>query len=288
MARPKNEESNEDFELYNEDEDYDWDEDDEEEFEDDEETDEDEDDSDDEVDEDDEDDSEEDLVERVKKATVQEIVNAIASGDSDNEVYKGLQRVIDRKDKEIARLEQALSNKFEHDDEAAEERDEVLQFLLQEFIELSGDEAETKLGKLKTSLQDKRIKRLQQRNNRPQQQQQTANTDEDDNIRIYKEQAERALREYAEDMGVDPSDKRLDYGAFEDGVIGRMNKLKASIKKITEEKEVTTRPKKKKIATRTAGGSLPNKATGGNRGNSRFDKGVSDLFDRYMKATKGR
>ena len=291
MARPSKEESfededelDEDFDDFDEDEEDDsWDE------EDDEETEEDEDDED---GEDDADEIDEKLVEQIKSQTVKTIVEAIASGDSDNEVYKGLQRVISQKDKKITELENALTrvaDKFEADDENREERDEVLTFLLENYVELIGeDEAKVKLGGLQAKVQERRIKKLEERQNKPQRQQ-TSNDTVDPQLETYKKQALETLREYATDMGVDPDDKTLDYGVFEDGVVGRMSKLKASIKKVKAESDDTksvTAKKKKRPVTRTSSPSVP-KATGGSRSGSRFDKGVDEQFKRMLKLSKG-
>lgn len=282
MARPNKNESVEsddqdifDDEQWDEDED-DWDEDA------DEETEEDED------DEDSEEDEYADVVERAKTEAIEEIVNAIASGDQTNKVYTGLQRVINRKDKEIDELKKALDTvvtKLDTDDEDRGNQGEVLKFLLEQFVEIVGeDEAKGKLNALQTGLQSKRIEKLEKQQSNPRPQRQQPSQDEDEQLKEYKRVSMETLQEYAEDMGVDPEDKKLDYGAFEDGIANRMKKLKASIQEIKKEKSITGKGKSKPV-TKTGATSVP-KATGSRNNSSRFEKGINDQFTKMLKLAR--
>lgn len=201
------------------------------------------------------------LIERAKAEATEEIVKQLSSGDQSSPVYKGLQKVISRKDQEIAETRRALASLVEHVQKNQSNSSEVqgtVEFLMETFKDaLKEEDREVLAERFERFKKDRTEKsRLDNMENfmkqvatmiqQGQQGYQADNDDdtEDDQFAELRKQATEELRGIAEESGFDPDDGDLDYGDPQEPLLERIRKLRASIAKASREVDGVRRKKK--------------------------------------------
>lgn len=176
--------------------------------------------------------------EATRREAEQAVIQELASGNADSPVYKGLQRVISKKDQEIYELRDAVNKLYD----MAQQSGAGVGFLASQFQDIL-DEDGKKIFEQRRQEYAGRI-RLSQL----EQQQRAAMAapppepvlDEQTKAQIneYRNQATEQLKKMARAAGVDPDDKRLDYGSTEESLLERMGKFNASVEQIRGGPEV--------------------------------------------------
>lgn len=225
------------------------------------------------------------IADRVRAEIEEQVVQAIINEDTNSGVYKGMQRVVSRHANENQRLARELEaanlRAYQQQQELAQMRSQVeelnpaIAFLGQTLMENLPDETRAAaVGKLQqisaernTKAMQAQIAQLQQQAIRPvvvapQPQVDDSALEEELNRRIA--QHVQALQKTAADVGLDPADKRLDYGSDDDFPAVRAQKLTASIAKVLKETngELDSLKTGNREATRTSGGGLISPDTG--------------------------
>lgn len=229
------------------------------------------------------------------------LINAIENGDTNNRVYKGLQKVIARKDREIDETSHALKDaigKIQEFEGLLSGLSEGVNWLSDTTLRaLPEDDRKEAYG----NLQERRLKVLQQELERqqkaaPQQQQPPqeppAESGDEDFQKLVAERSQAFVegrRKAAERAGVSPDDADLDYGETGEGLVERLEKFEASLLKLlergTEAKLDKVRPKTQITPTRSSGGGNTPGLTGGD---SLLERGARSRIDMMRKAGSGR
>lgn len=215
---------------------------------------------------DDDEDSEESLRERLKKEATDEIVKMLSSGDQNTPIYKGLQRVISQKDREINETRQALASLAEQVNKgqsASAETNDSFEFLMNTFKEVLNEDdrkvLDQKYDDFKKSRGEKSrldniegalkyiTESMQGRTQSPRDERPESN-DMDERLAQLRKEATEELRGIAETNGFDPDDENLDFGSEDEPLLERIRKLRGSIAKASEVEGV--RRKKKRSRTR--------------------------------------
>ncbi len=198
------------------------------------------------------------------------IAEAIANGDTNNNVYKGLQRVLAKRDREVAEYKAALENVIKRVNAVDEKADEAgfLKGIVKKMLDSDSQEAfeqEEKSFKSKKE-SDKQAELLQYiiSNGFPGQQrtQPVPIEDEDPQITKYRREATVKLKDIAKRMGINPNSSELDYGDESEPLLERMDKLTKSVEKILNDEDADierVRGRGSRPSTRT------NRQTPGNR-----------------------
>lgn len=204
--------------------------------------------------------------EKMRESIENAVVNALAEGDSDGKFYKGLQRVLAKKDRELYETRDALGSLLQRFG-IIEDKAQDLDFMKNIIKDMLDDESkeifDNKYQGFKTKREQEALAE-QQRNFLYQQQManqlgyQRYGTDDDESeaqIRQYRKQATEKLKAFAKKAGIDPNDKDLDYGTEDEPLLVRMDKLASSIEKISSEEDEEidyVRPRQRvKPSTRT-------------------------------------
>lgn len=225
----------------------------------------------------------------------EDLVKSIEDGNSDNAVYKGLQKVISRKDKDIDESKKLL--------DAAIARMDEYESLITQMNSGFGWLTETVFGAIEDEeVKAKAIAKLQESQNtflkgelekakkpatKPAQQPQVSgNEDQMAQVKKYVEEFIDGRKGRAKKAGVDPTDKRLDYGLDTEPIAARLAKFEDSLDKILEENDDEkidgVRPKGKTIGTRSSsGGGKPVSSSG--QGKSLLQRGSEDRIAMMKK-----
>jgi len=205
----------------------------------------------------------------IRQKVVDEVVEELAKGDTNSPIFKGLQKVISRKDKEILEHKQALimlgqaiqSGRYQGSE--VSQRLEFLEGFLEKMLDDDGkqvykSERDRKAAELKQKQQEEVINQILKNQTRGQwQPTYEADDQENDEFAGYRREALDRLKEFVKMSGIDPNHKELDYGDEQDSLLERMNALSESIKKVREtaddEEIQSVRRKKKLPSTRTNG-----------------------------------
>ncbi len=190
------------------------------------------------------------LYEKVKADAEAAVVEELSKGDTDSPVYKGLQKVISKKDKELAETRMALSSlaqQIQMQGGATYEQQAVLETLSEAMSELLDEDGKAVLANRlnqrrqnqKMSAMEQTISNMLRQNQQGQQmvQQQQYYDEEEERIREYQRAATDKLRSFAKKMGADPNSKELDYGDENEPLFERMDKLERSIERVLENKD---------------------------------------------------
>lgn len=223
------------------------------------------------------------LVEQAKKEAEEMVVEALVKGDTNSPIYKGLQKHLNARDKKIRELESALANaiqELQSKQMAASNEIEFLSKILPEMI----DEKDREIfnNRRTTFMTEKKASALEEilknRNQPPVYRQETEDDDFQEKVAEYIKMAEDQLREIAEISGVDPDDKRLNYGNKEEPLVRRLSAFKESISVIKkEDSEINSVREKKKVMTRTRGDSAnPNISYG----DELISRGMKQILER--------
>lgn len=207
---------------------------------------------------------------RVQKALdkkIQELVDQLASEDTNSPVFKGMQRRLNERDRKIAEMQQQFAAAIQDAQGKANSAEEKATFgletLLSSFDDETRKELETKISakKNQTELEQMRtlLTAMARGDIKPgQQQQQQQQPDGESQAQLAEATRRRdeyiaKLKDLASITGVDPDDKRLDYGDKDMWNAGDIqDRFQKSLKAIVEaEKDVDgVRQKVKAPATR--------------------------------------
>lgn len=181
---------------------------------------------------------------KMRQTIEDSLVEAISNGDTKSGVYKGLQKVLAKRDRELAETRNALAGVMGRVG-TVEEKGGDVEFLTGVLKEMLDDDSkkvfEDKFNQFQSS--KKANKNEQMLNHLLQQGQQRGgipqygnmNPEEDDQITQYKKEATKKLQEFAKKMGADPKGGKLDFGDEDEPLLVRMNKLSASIERVNDE-----------------------------------------------------
>ena len=235
MARSKR--TNEDEESF----DLDWEDD----FEDDEELDNDENDNNEEFDYNSLTSAEKRRYDKMKETIETSVVEALSKGDQDSPIYKGMQKVVSRKDQELAQYRQALAGVIQEVQNQREQGGE-LEFLKDIVRDMLDDESKKQFEDRFERFNEKRKgtkteqllgQLLQQQQQKEQTYPAYGQTEDDPQIVQYRKEATKKLQSFAKKMGVDPEKDGLDFGDESEALLTRMDKLAASIERVSAERD---------------------------------------------------
>lgn len=219
------------------------------------------------------------------------IVSEIARGDTNSEVYKGLQRVLARKDKELAEARNALAGVIDkvNNDKSGQKVD-FLENILRDLLDDDGrKEYDNRLRSFNTEVENQKNKQILDQLLKGQAQVSVPMygqpSEEDAQIAQYRKEATQKLKSFAKRMGVDPDSSGLDYGSEDEPLLVRMDKLSLSIEKVSEENDLDkVRRKVPQPKTRTNG--EPVKETGNGYAMSLLERGVAQMIKQTKDANK--
>lgn len=181
--------------------------------------------------------------EKLKSEVEESVVKAIAAGDTNSEVYKGIQRVLARRDRELAETRMALASVIKEVQGVSDIGDnlEFVQNIMKDMLDDDSKKVyDERYSKHKSEKENRQQRALLESllsgqgqpnfnpqyipyGNIPQ--------EEDPQIREYRKQATTKLKAFAKKMGVDPDNDDLDFGSEDDALLVRMDKLAASIER---------------------------------------------------------
>lgn len=184
--------------------------------------------------------------EKMRAEIENSLVEAIAKGDTKSGVYKGLQKVLAKRDVQVAQLSNALAEVYNKIG-TVEEKGGDVEFLTSVLREMLDDDSkkvfEDKFSQFQSSKKATKNEQLlqqllqgQQRGSIPQ----YGSSEEDETITKYKQEATKKLKEFAKKMGADPESGKLDFGDEDEPLLTRMNKLSASIERANAEDDEST------------------------------------------------
>ena len=176
--------------------------------------------------------------------------------------YKGLQRNVSAKDREILELKKALAMNSAYSKSGIEDADEAFQWMAETVLAALPDDArkqaELAFKERKANLAMRRLASAQQA---PQAQARGNDSDDEDVPDWVRERIQKFVnvaRKSATRAGLDPDDKSLDYGNDNDGLVERLEAFEESLEKaVAAKKDSRTervRQKQEPVATRTSGG----------------------------------
>ena len=241
------------------------------------------------------------LTTKIRAQLEEEVINALVEERTDSPFYKGMQKALSKRDRQLQAAEQARAVSEQTlaalQSEFSSLKDGMGYLSEKMFANLPEEEREAVVREL----QQKRIdnienqnKALMQRLNQPQAPQPTAPTEPDDDIeamiRRETEEAVNSMRDTVKEFGLDPNDKRLDYGKDDEKFAVRFRKLNASVAaamKGNEEAEVdSVRPKASITPTRKDSSGRPIEDDG--QGHSLLRRGADKLLEEMRAATPAR
>lgn len=179
--------------------------------------------------------------EKMREEVENAVVAAIAQGDTKSEVYKGLQRVLAKRDRELEEARNALGHLIGRVSNV--ENNDNNEFLMNIFKEMLNDQDKQVFEEKFQSHKNQKAQAQQQEVLAQLVQQQQAQRlgytrygEEEANEELvqYRKQATDKLKAFAKKMGVDPNSRELDYGDEMEPLLTRMDKLSASIEKVQE------------------------------------------------------
>lgn len=184
-----------------------------------------------------------DIFERAKKEAEEAVVAALVNEDTNSGVYKGLQKVLSKRDRELNDLKKAnqeLSRFIQEYVSSNANHSTEVEFIKQILPEMLDDDSKKIYSdKREQFVQSKRLQQLEEQQRRQQMpRQQPEQSNGEDPFAAYKKMAADQMRSIAEVAGIDPDDKRLDFGDEEtENLATRLGKLKESLARIKKEDE---------------------------------------------------
>ena len=245
------------------------------------------------------------VFEKAKADAEQAVVEALASEDTNSPVYKGLQKKMSAKDRalqqqaqELQELRAALGMVFNEvgsnssKSQQTSKEFEAMKAIMEDMLE---DDASKQIfrNRMQQANKDSEMdslkqqianlgQALQQRSAPPQNGR--GNDNEPDEIKQYKTQFQENLEQLAEEAGVDPKDKRLNYGDWNESFLERTMSLNKSIKEIkASNDDETINRARKKVRTPSGPTERGSKGTSEQRGRSLLDIGSQQLAKKMRK-----
>jgi hypothetical protein len=187
--------------------------------------------------------SEKKRYDKMRKAIEDSVVDTLSKGDTNSEVYKGMQRVVAKRDQELQQYRQALAGVIQQVQSQTEKGGEV-DFLKEVVMDMLDDDSkkefETRFERFNEKRNGTRTEQMLQALLQQQGQQQYpayGQTEDDPQIVQYRKEATKKLEAFARKMGVDPEKDGLDFGDESEALLSRMDKLAASIDRATRERD---------------------------------------------------
>lgn len=238
---------------------------------------------------------------KIRQQLEEEVINALVEERTDSPFYKGMQKALSKRDRQLQEVTQARERA-----EAAlaelraqqESLNEGMKFLSEKLF---GSMSEEQRAEIVQELQVRRLDKIEKDNqslrerlNKPAAAPApvTSESDGDEEFEaLMKREVEEAvasMRDTAKEFGLDPADKRLDYGKDDEKFAVRFKKLNASIAaaiKANEEAEVdSVRPKAPITPTRSGEGRAPDDS----EGRTLLRRGSDKLLEEMRAATPVR
>jgi hypothetical protein len=189
--------------------------------------------------------SEKKRYDKMRKSIEDSLVDELSKGDTNSPVYKGMQRVVSQKDRELQQYRQALAGVIQQV-QAQEEKGGDVDFLKEIVKDMLDDDSKRVFDEKFERFTEKRkgtkteqmlAALLQQQQGQQQQYPMYGQEQEDPQIAQYRKEATKRLQAFAKKMGVDPEKDGLDFGDENDALLVRMDKLAASIERVSKEKD---------------------------------------------------
>lgn len=220
---------------------------------------------------------------------VDELVESLEKGDTNNKVYKGLQKVIGRKDGIISAQEAKLALaelKLREAEDVATEMSQGMAWLSETLLEnLPDDRRQDAANKLLQRQNQFLSGKLRQGAVAPPAQQAQPQDEASRKIAEYKQQFLDSRRAAVKRAGFNPDDPAIDYGDENDPLLSRIETFDASLEKLRlakEEERIQKVSKKPPAAeTRSGGGGIP--AAEAAAGPDRLARGVNARLDKLRK-----
>ena len=208
--------------------------------------------------------SEKKRYDKMKSDIENAVVEAIASGDPNSGAYKGIQRVLAKRDRELAETRAALAQVL-GSVSRLEDKGQDMDFItniVKDMLDEDGkkvyeDRYQKHRSDKKMTQQEQLLQALlMQSQGQPQFNPQVpmyGQMEEDPQIKEYRKQATTKLKAFAKNMGVDPNSQGLDYGDEDEALLTRMDKLAASVERVKNEQddEEIDRVRRKSNVTQT-------------------------------------
>lgn len=234
------------------------------------------------------------LLERAKREAEEAVVEAIAEGNTDSEVYKGLQRHLAKRDKTIEEMRNALTYLFQMFQESNTQGSEsnikleTLYSAIEDMLDEDGkkvlkDRLEQAKEKQKATWLEQEVQRLKTQGQQGGQTQQNNSESEGDEegLTEYRSKVMKQLRDIVSKAGYDPDDDTIDYGSEKDPILVRMEKVTKSLENSDQKKP----RKRKQTTTRTnpsGSGSSGNTFSGRNL----LERGAAKRLQQMKKLTR--
>jgi hypothetical protein len=197
--------------------------------------------------------------ERMRKEVETAIVEEIAKGDTKSGVYKGLQQVLAKRDRELAETRAALAQVHGRVTSVEDKGSEVdfLYNIVRDMLDEDGKKVlEARKEQFSSSRSTKKnedlLKMLLQERSNPQPAYYPYGQPEEPPEQVqYRKDAEAKLKNLAKMAGVDPNSKDLDMGDIGEPLLIRMGKLEASIERLKDKDIDSVRDSGNRTQTRT-------------------------------------
>lgn len=235
-------------------------------------------------------------LQKLMEAREVELAAAIESGDTKNGVYKGLQKSIGKKDREIDDLRGQLREALDRFDRYEGNMEDIVEGLNWSSETLLGALPEDDQKSAKLALQERRVKlrttQLEKKTSAPapEKRQESQSTEQPAWVteRIAKFVTGRQAA--AVRAGVKADDPDLDYGTDEDGLVERLDKFDESLVKLLakgdDQRIEGVRKRTEPVGTRSSGGGVP--AVANNSGKSRLELASQERLKAIRGGSFGR
>ncbi len=192
-------------------------------------------------------------------------LDAIERGDTETKFYKGLQKVVNKKQAQIDELTKLVNqsvSKLQEYETMFESMGEGFEWLTKTTMNaLPEDVSKNALLELQGKRNEQLRKQLQARQGSTEVQAQQGDDDEPAEVKAYKAKFLEGRKARAKRAGVDPDDPALDYGTPNEAIADRVEKFEASLDRLLEKKEQErldkVSQKNEVVGTRNAGGGTP-------------------------------
>lgn len=231
---------------------------------------------------------------KMKETIEASVVDALAKGDQSSPIYKGMQKVVNRKDQELAQYRQALAGVIQEVQTQKEQGGEI-EFLKEIVRDMLDDESKKQFEDRFERFNEKRkgtkteqmlSALLQQQQQKEQNYPAYGQEEEDPQIIQYRKEATKKLQSFAKKMGVDPEKDGLDFGDESEALLTRMDKLAASIERVSAERDerdvASVRRRGNQPSTRTRNDSAIGNA-GPMYGEALLEKGTRAMLEKMRK-----
>lgn len=183
--------------------------------------------------------SEKKRYDKIRKQVEDSVIDTLAKGDTNSPIYKGMQRVVSQKDRELQQYRQALAGVMQQV-QMQEERGGDVEFLKEIVKDMLDDDSrkvfEDKFERFNEKRKGTKTEQmlatlLQQQQGQQQPYPMYGQEEEDPQITKYRKEATQRLMAFAKKMGADPERDDLDFGDENEALLVRMDKLAASVER---------------------------------------------------------